>query len=490
MEKLDINKSLNAPMRAPINLKFLDGKKIVHAIQYQFLLNLNLTLLEYDKNSNLNTLLAEDYEIHENTIIFQIKKGVKTVGGHEIKAKDAEVSLKRLINSNNGSHSRLAELLCPEETSIRSQDCSGISSSEHELKIVTRKKSYIPFVLSLLTNADNVIYPLTALDNKTPSSSIINFKETSGPYYIEMEKILDKEYSNVKLIPNKNHFLYSSKIPQEVNYTVTNFDELVSGDKKLNPKFNYIHNVAGLKLSQVNEIKDNDKSIKIFPTLMLKNTMIFTTESGRKKFLEKELMFTSLLIRNKLLGSTKHFPNIVEPQVEYFPLSSEGNLTSEQHVKVLDKYSEILKNPIKLSTKIKIGLFKFSYDKYKEELDKINTIQIILLKGSPFDNNSDSVDIFIDTIDSSFTESLDLLQYNKTFGIFDVSDEDMKKYVDADLKEKRIKLLQEIHFKSLMNARFVTLGAAPYYTFLSKEWSAEPSKLFVGFPVWKIFKKD
>ena len=97
-------KVLNAPIPSAVNFKKIDGKKIVTAIEYQLLINLNLTLLEYDKNANLVTLLAEDFDIKNREIIFKIRKGVRTISGHEVKAKDAEGSLQRLIASNDGTH--------------------------------------------------------------------------------------------------------------------------------------------------------------------------------------------------------------------------------------------------------------------------------------------------------------------------------------------------------------------------------------------------
>jgi hypothetical protein len=487
METSNKSTSLNAPLRFPINLKKIDGKKIVNAIQYQILINLNLTLLEYDKNANLNTLLAENYDIQDNVIIFQIRKGIKTISGYEIKAIDAELSLKRLIKSNDGSHSRLAELLCSEGRENNS--CPGISSSEYVLKIVARKKSYIPFILSLLTNADNVIIPLTALDSALPNSHIVNFKETTGPYFIELPTLEDKELDHFKLIANKNHFLYSDKIPQEINYDITDFNSLVSVDKKLKHNFNYIHNVAGLKLSQIKDLEENDETIKIQSTLLLKNTMIFSTEKGRRLFGIKELLFHELKIRDFLLNSKVIYPNITEQQIEYFPLASDGNLTSEQHTKVLNEYNLVKNFQVSSARKVKVGVYQLFYEKYKDELEKLEGISVLLIKGYPLDKNTENVDLFISTIDSSFTESLDLLQYNKTFGVFDVTDEDMRNYIDAETKESRIRQLQKIHFKSIMNARFVNIGAAPYYTILSKDWNAEPSKLFVGFPSWKITKK-
>ncbi len=488
-KELIINKSLNAPLHNAVNLKKLDSKRIVTTIQYQLLINLNLTLLEYDKNANLNTLLAEDYDIVGNTIVFQIKKAVKTISGHEIKAIDAELSLKRLIKSKDGSHSNLADLLCSEVNVNDGFECPGISSNNYELKINARKKSYIPFILSLLTNADNVIIPLTALDNAKTESQIVNFRETSGPYYIDLEALEDRDIEHIKLVPNKKHFLYSDELPQEINYTKTDFNTLVLDNKKLKKDFNYIHNISGLKLSQVSELQKNDPTVQIYPTLLLKNTIILSTAKGRKDFTKNELMFYELRVKDFLLNSKNNYPNILEQQIGYFPLESEGNLTSDQYSKVLEKYSLVSKMNIKTIKKIRLGLYKILYERYKKEFESLEGISLKLLKSSPLESNTDEVDIFIDTIDSSFTESLDLLQYNKTFGIFDVTDDDMKNYIETETKEGRIKQLQNIHFKSIMNAYFVNVGVAPYYTILSEEWSAEPSKFFVGFPVWKIKRK-
>jgi hypothetical protein len=154
---------------------------------------------------------------------------------------------------------------------------------------------------------------------------------------------------------------------------------------------------------------------------------------------------------------------------------------------MLDKYNTIKEFKPAPKKKIRVGLYN---SRFKDEIEKIDAISVVPMNTSPLVSNVEDVDLFLDTIDSSFTESLDLLQYNKTFGIFDVTDEDMKNYVDAETKEIRIKLLQEIHYKSIMEGFFINIGVAPYYTILSKEWEAEPSKFFVGFPVWKITKKN
>lgn len=480
-----IKKKLSTPFTTSVNFKKLDGKNIVTTIQYQLLINLNLTLLEYDKNANLNTLLAEDYSITNNTINFQIKKGIKTVSGHEIKARDAEISLKRLLNSKEGSHSKLADLLCTED--LQDAICPGITSSEYELKITARKKSYIPFILSLLTNADNVILPLTALDSNRYDSHIINFKETTGPYFIDLEKVEDMEIDKFKLQLNERHPMASSDMAKEVIYTKTDRNNILQ-NKKLNKSFNYIQNVTGLKLSDISDLQEHDSSLKILPTLELKNTIILTTSKGRKDFSEVERIHYGLQIKNLILNSASGKPNILEEQIEFFPTASDGNLRDDQKIKVLETYENIAKTVLISNREIRVGLYKMTYERYKDELMKIKGLIIVPVTNSPLEKNTEKVDMFIDTIDSSFTESLDLLQYNKTFGIFSITDNLMQKYVDAESKEIRIKILQDIHFKSITEGYFVNIGAAPYYTILDKEWSAEPSKFFVGFPIWKIIK--
>ncbi len=224
--------------------------------------------------------------------------------------------------------------------------------------------------------------------------------------------------------------------------------------------------------------------------MLIKNTIIYSTNSGRKKFTADELIHSSLKIKKLLLNSVDNYPNIKQPQVSYFPSESDGNLREDQMSKIVKLYDSLLNQKKALNKTIRVGVYNFLYDKYKTAFQGMDDIEIVKITSSPLDKNSENVDLYISTIDSSFTESLDLLQYNKTFGIFDVTDEDMKNYIDADSKEVRIKLLQDIHFKSLTEGRFVIIGTAPYYTVLSKDWVAEPPKFFVGFPVWKIKRKN
>ena len=444
---------------------------------------MNLTLLEYDKNANLVTLLAEDFDIKNREIIFKIRKGVRTVSGHEVKAKDAEVSLQRLIASNDGTHSKLADLLCSEDAKEISNRCPGISSQNYDLKITVRKKSYIPFVLSFLTNADNVIMPITALDSTFPNSTIINFKETSGPYYLDIAKNKDEGVDEFKLNLNEKHFLNDGKLAQEVNYSVVEYENI------LNKDYNYFHNIVGLKLETIKEIEEHHKNLNCFPTVLIKNTIIYSTNRGREMFTSKELIYFGLKIKNLLLSSVEYYPNIKQTQVSYFPSESDGNLRESQMSKVVELYDLLVNQKISTKKKIRVGVYNLLYEKYKVAFKGVEEVEIVKITSSPLDKNSENVDLSISTIDSSFTESLDLLQYNKNFGIFDVTDADMKNYIDADSKEVRIKILQDIHFKSLMEGRFIIIGTAPYYTVLSKDWVAEPPKFFVGFPVWKIKRK-
>lgn len=475
------NNVLNAPLRFPINLKELDGRKIVTALDYQMLINLNLTLLTYEKNTDLVTLLAEDYDIQDKTIIFHLKKGVRTRSGHEIKAIDAEVSLKRVIAAK-ASHSRLAELLCPD---IANNQCSNITSNEYELRLFAKKKSYIPFILNLLTSADNVILPLTSLDSNLPTSKIINFKETSGPYFIDHDKIEDKPLNHVELTINPDHFLYNENLAKKISYTLIKEEELITGNK-LNPKFNYIHNVMTLTNESIDKINIPESNLIFFNTNPLRNSMVFTTKRGKENFSIHDLLHHSLFIKTKLLKSRDTYPNIRQLQIEYFPSGSDGTLRPEQLQTLLDKYLETPKNkPEKMS--FTLGLYPGNFKKFGHLFKGDKNITLVELTNSSLKS---SVDFYISTVDSTIEESLDILEYNKNFGIFKVTDEEIKSYVDAESKQERIKILQDVHFNSLMSGFCLNLGSSPYVTILSKDWHADPSSVQVGFPVWKIVKKN
>jgi hypothetical protein len=388
---------LNVPINSSINFKKLDGKKIVTATQYQLLINLNLTLLEYDKNANLVTLLAEDYDIEERVINIKIKKGVKTIGGHEIMAKDAEVSLKRLIMNNNGSHSRLSDLLCREEINKVSNKCPGISSQGYELKITAQKKSYIPFILSLLTNADNVILPLSALSSSLSDSEILNFKETSGPYYIDNDKLTDEHVEKFKLSLNPKHFLYEKNLASEVNYSHGDLNNVLKGE------YNYIHSVVGLSLNTIKDAEAKNSIFTLHQTLPIKNTIIFSTQKGRKIFSSSELIIYGLKIKDFLLNSKEYYPNIVQNQTSYFPSESEGNLRDDQFSKITKIYDELKNFTGKATNKIRVGVYKALFDKYKIAFHNMKDIEIILVNSSPLDKNKEEVDLYITAMDSSFT---------------------------------------------------------------------------------------
>lgn len=473
--------NLKAPLRFPINLQEIDGRKIVTAVDYQMIINLNLTLVTYDKDTNLVTLLADDYDIQDRTIIFHLKKGVKTISGHEIKAIDAEVSLKRVIAAK-ASHSRLAELLCPD---IDNNYCSNINSSGYELKLTAQRKSYIPFILNLLASADNVIMPLTALDSSLPSSRIVNFKETSGPYYINFDKLENKPLDSIELHVNPNHFLYKNSLAKKVTYTLIKENDLIS-DSKLNKNFNYIHNVYSVSNDNIDKISNPESNLSFYSTNPLRNSMIFTTLIAKEKFTSHDLLYHSLYIKKEILKSHNTYPNIRQLQVEFFTTGSDGSLRSEQLKSLLEKYAEVSSSrPEKPS--FTLGLYPGNFKKFSHLFRDNKNITLIEITEPSLKSK---VDFYISTVDSNVEESLDILEYNKNFGIFKVTDAEVKNYIDTESKTERIKILQNVHFNSLMSGYCLILGSSPYVTILSKDWHADPSSIQVGFPVWKITRKN
>lgn len=477
----NIENNLRAPLQAPINLKEIDGRRIVTTIDYQMLINLNLTLVTYDKDTNLVTLLAEDYDVEDRTITFHLKKGVKTISGHEIKAIDAELSLKRVIAAK-ASHSRLSELLCPD---IEKNQCSNVASNGYELKLIAQKKSYIPFILSLLASADNVILPLTALDSNLPTSNIISFRETSGPYYIDHNKIEDKELDYIELTVNPDHFLYNDFLAKTVSYTLIDEENLIK-DNKLNKNINYIHNVLSILNENIDKLATSESNLNFYNTNPLRNSMIFATENGKKSFTPEDLIHHALYMKSQLLKYRASYPNIRNLQIEYFPSGSDGALRPEQLQELLNKYSKYSKLPAKKSN-FTLGLFPGNFKRYRHLFNENKNMKILEITN---EEQKSKVDFYIGSIDSSIEESLDALEYNKNFGIFKVTDQEIKNYIDAESKPERIKMLQDIHFNSLMSGYCLNLGSSPYVTILSKEWHAEPPSVQVGFPVWKITRKN
>ena len=472
---------LKVPLRFPINLSEIDNRKIVTALDYQMLINLNLTLLTYDKDTNLVTLLAEDYDIQDKTITFKIKKGVKTISGHEIKGLDAEISLKRVIAAK-ASHSRLSELLC---LNMENDNCSNITSNGYELKLEALKKSYIPFILNLLTSADNVIIPIIALDSKLPNSKILNFKETSGPYYIEHEKIEDKELKSLDLTVNSQHFLYNDRLAKKINYSLINEENLLRGNS-LNNNFNYIHNVYTITNANIDKINNPNSNLNFFNTRPLRNSMVFSSQAGKKKFTSSDLLKHSLFIKSQILKSQDSYPNIRQLQIEFFSKGSDGSLRPEQLKELLEKYNKIANYKAEKKS-FTLGLFPGNFKKFGHLFSENKNITLVELVNSSLKSK---VDFFISTVDSNIEESLDILEYNKNFGIFKVSEDEIRKYINSESKQERIKILQDVHLNSLMEGYCLNLGSSPYVTILSKDWNAEPSSVQVGFPVWKITKKN
>jgi hypothetical protein len=236
----------------------------------------------------------------------------------------------------------------------------------------------------------------------------------------------------------------------------------------------------------IDKINNNESDLAFFNTNPLRNSMVFTTDNGKNKFNSDDLLFHSLYIKRELLKSRDSYPNIRALQIEYFPNGSDGSLRPEQLKTLLNKYAEIANYHPEKSSFI-LGLYPGNYKKFSHLFKNNKHVTLVELTDSSL---KPKVDFYISTVDSTIEESLDILEYNKNFGIFKVNSQDIKAYVDTESKTERIRILQDIHFNSLMSGYFVNLGSSPYVTILSNDWNAEPSSVQVGFPVWKITRKN
>lgn len=128
--------------------------------------------------------VAEEFNWVGNDLHLKIRHDLKTASGIPITSEDVVLSLKRLIILSGNTHGNFKDLVCPgAELKSLTENCAGISSKSNVviLKAGTKKS----FLLPMLTAIDFAIIPKGSIDPKT--LAIVNYKETSGPYFVEQD---------------------------------------------------------------------------------------------------------------------------------------------------------------------------------------------------------------------------------------------------------------------------------------------------------------
>ena len=463
------------------SINALDPAEIRTSYEYGLVRNLYGRLVDIDLSGNIVTDVPESFSVSEKSIEFKFSDKVKTINNHPITARDAELSLKRLIMRKRSGHGDIRRLLCPNHDLIAlNDDCPGIKSNGNTLTLTVENEYYLPMLISVLESADYSIIPEKSLKSESGQILIRNYSETSGPYYIEK----DSNDGSLVLKANPNHYHYSKNMPQEIQLVPTDLLEGLTLFKE--SKVDLLPTSQSYNGQEVAEIMKATTN-EIHETLPLKVRLVAFTPLALKDFTPEQRMFAALKAGQAIAKLLPQYGS--KPTAQFFQALSDGALTSNQ-LKMIEAFRNSPLRP-HFNKPIELELSQKFVESFRNELAPYPEIRVIETKKPSSQNSkTEFASMYFISSDSAWSEDFNLISYNFQSGTFELPGMDKDKwltnYLSNQNKELRIQMLNELQYKLLSNASFVPLSVSPYYAVVKKPWTLNQSKLSAGTKLWEM----
>lgn len=469
-----------------------DPSRITLGPEYIFLENIYSPLVEMDVHGALVSGVASNFEWVDNDAVFTIREDLKTADGITITARDAYLSLKRLLVLSGNTHGNFQDLVC-RGTKLNSLNdkCEGLRFEGNKLFVTPERKS--PFLFPMLTAIDFAVIPAHSFDHDT--LKITNFGSTSGPFYVDQYESGGK----ITLKANPHHFHYDQRIPQKIflvpmdrNNPTQSLDALKSGEVDV---ITTVDTATPESLLQF--IDKSQKKYSLHTTHHLRNIVLSFTEKGIAELTPSQ---RRCIGQNAKLEFRDYFKDSLafKPEDQFLPIFGEGGLSPEQLSELRSSFTNQNDCP-SMKDQIAIPVVRLAL------LDELHTIfskflpEIIFKSGqSPafidYSSNPSSMPLFfIAGPDTGFLEDIGLISYSLNSGYFKVDKDQrqnwLNQYAQLDEKADRIALLSKLHFDSLLDPVVVPLMVAPYIAIATPEWDIGLSQLFANCQLW-LFKKN
>lgn len=445
---------------------------------YNIANNLFSRLVEYNSENQLVPGVSEAFVVQNGEVVFTFGKRVQTIDGHIIDAKDAEISLKRLIMLGRSGHGDIRKLLCPNEK-LKSidQECPGIRVEGNQLLLRPISLNYIPFLISALESADYSIVPKSSLSPN--GRKIVDYRNTSGPFYVDK----DSDDGAIVLKANKNHYHFNSSMPQEVFLIPTastkGLEMLESRKADLVTTSEYFTG------PEAPRILGKESKYTVFASQPIRVDVVSFSKASIQKFSAQQRFQAA---REYAAVKLKMYPTPgAEPTTQFFQALSDGSLLPAQLTEI-----QLLRTSVvdKFDQPLQLMVSKQFVSPYEGKFDP-NHIKVIGTEKLPYDYPVEQrPDMCSTNADSAWTENLTLLGHSFEVGFFHLpglnSDQWLSNYLDTDSKEKRIESLNKLHFDLLKNAVIVPYAAYPYYAVSTKDWSLNFSTFSSTTDLWRI----
>lgn len=467
--------------------KAYEPTKIYLGPQYIFLQNTFSPLVEMSpKDAEIIGGVAEEFNWVGNDLHLKIRHDLKTASGIPITAEDVVLSLKRLIILSGNTHGNFKDLVCPStELKVLTDSCSGISYKGDT--VILRAGTKKSFLLPMLTAIDFAIIPKGSIDSK--SLAIVNYKETSGAYFVEQ----DDEQGNLTLKANPFHYKYSKNIPQSIQL-VPIAEQTGGASLKAfaDNKVDMITTIDSSKPEDVMRYAREQRDSNLHVTMNIRSYILVFTERGLKELTHEQRLAIGKKVQ-MAFRSVNEKKSGYEKSEQFFPSFGDGALKEDDlnDLRKLSEASSEIEIPKLNMTLIRLGDSNLLEEAFKKQIPGIVVSEG---KNAPaFTSYKKMVEMphmFIGGPDTSFTEDISLISYSVAAGFFGMNTVEQRqwlaKYSSINNKDERMAILRKKHKESLLNGTLVPLMVSPYVALVRKPWTLELSQFFADNPLWLV----
>lgn len=481
MQKANDLKVAFPRQESPLNY---DPANIQMAYEYILLETIYSPLIEYDQSGRFKPGLAEKFWWENGKLKLLIRRGTRTADGDEINAEDVAFSLKRVMLLGANTHGNLADLICHGRP-LKSveQPCPGLEV--HGDLVVLSPPEPNPFLISMLTGIDFAVIPRRAVDPKT--LQIREMRNTSGPMYVE--QISSNE---VVLRRNPSHYNFDLSRPDSI-HLVPSVKPGHMNSKALDlftqGKIDLVTTIDSTSAEEVVDYHLKHPSTTVLhSSLDIRIFMLRFSKSALEKVGEAERFSLGPALVQSIRKEFEAAKTLKITE-QIVPAYGEGSLSDDQLRAIAGKVNS--RTLFDKQKPWRVYLMRLpNVHRFK------NAVKVILPNAQFFDSNErtlpnwgdDDVDLMISGPDMGYVEDIALYSYALKAGILRASggaDRWLSQYMSTELKEDRIRLIQDLHRQNLEGGWAFPIFASPYVAMARKPWEITIPKMFANHPLWQ-----
>lgn len=474
------SKELRVLLNATDPAAAYDPVKKLNSASYFLLENIYSPLLEYSPANELVSGLAKKFEWVGSEARFYLRDNVRTLDGQLIDAWDAELSLKRQFIRGGPGAVVLREMLCGALKPANLTDaCEGLEVRENGRLLVMKFKAKNTFVFHLLTDISYAIIPRASIDKV--DLNIRDYRNTSGPYYIDTETA----GGNMALRPNPGHYRFSEAMPQRVRIVP------LDGHKKNKEILEYLSKGeidylgGGIVRSPDDkfDFAKKSKDFNLYLSQPIRMLFVVFSEHGMKSLTREERLFIGRKLRE--IYPIRH--KISETPEQIFKL--EGLLTREQ----LRSFKEALGKTAdrvlgkRLETKMLYGYYWLDEGDIRKWFPNA-----VYADREPFRSrkNIPPEDFSLLGCEVGFQDDVGMISYFMRLDFFAMTAKEksawLLRYVGSADRAERDRMLRDLQYRTMMDAKVIPLAVLPYASLSRKPWKPGYPSALSGDPLWRL----